>query len=506
MSLVAAAELCGNDAVAKLNPARRAALGQYMTPAPVGQFMAGLFTNLSGAARILDPGAGAGLLTAALVERLCAASAQPQSATLAAWEIEPAFLSPLRQLRQAALAQLQACRIAAAGNDDDLYPADFLLSSGVTAPAGFSPDSGNDGGYTQVIMNPPYHKIAAASAHRAALRQAGLETSNLYAGFMYRAAQQLQPGGEMVALVPRSFCNGPYFKDFRRQFFGMMGLRQLHIFERRDALFRDAGVLQENIILHAVKGKPPAQVKITVSPGADLAGGVTRRMADYSAVIHPTDPDCFVHIPAQYDDPDIAARLAGLPASLSDLGLAVSTGPVVDFRLREFLCARPEAETAPLLYPAHFPGGLTEWPRAMKKPNAIRVTAQSRRWLWANRGHFVVTRRFSPKEERRRIVAAVYPGHLPGELIAFENHLNVYHADRQGFAPDLAAGLNLYLNSSLVDRYFRQFNGHTQVNAADLRALPYPRRETLEWLGRQAGSAILSPSEIDGLVAGELAR
>lgn len=506
MSLVAAAELCGNDAVAKLNPARRAALGQYMTPAPVGRFMAGLFTNLAGDARILDPGAGAGLLTAVLVERLCAEPAQPPSATLAAWEIEPAFLSPLRSIRQAALAQLQAARIATGGDDDDLYHADFLLRPAAAAPAGFYPDSGIGGGFTQVIMNPPYHKIAAASAHRMALRQAGLETSNLYAGFMYRAAQQLQAGGEMVALVPRSFCNGPYFKDFRRQFFGMMGLRQLHIFERRDALFQGDGVLQENIILHAVKDKPPAQVKITVSPGADLAGIVARRMADYSAVIHPADPDCFVHIPAQYDDPDIAAQLAGLPASLSDLGLAVSTGPVVDFRLREFLCARPEPETAPLLYPAHFPGGLTEWPRAMKKPNAIRITAQSRRWLWANRGHFVVTRRFSPKEERRRIVAAVYPGHLPGELVAFENHLNVYHADRQGFAPNLAAGLNLYLNSSPVDRYFRQFNGHTQVNAADLRALPYPRRETLERLGRQAGGAILSQSEIDRLVAGVLAR
>lgn len=503
MFLVDTAELCGGAAVSKLNPARRAALGQYMTPAPVGRFMAGLFANSSGAVRVLDPGAGAGLLTAALVERLCAGPTPPPSAALSAWEIEPALLSPLRQIRQAAVAQLQSYRIETGGH---IYPEDFLLSPAVALPEDLSPDSGNGGGFTHIIMNPPYHKIAAAAPHRAALRRAGLETSNLYAGFMYRAAQQLQTGGEMVALVPRSFCNGPYFKDFRRQFFAMMGLRQLHLFERRDALFQGDGILQENIILHAVKDRPPGQVKITASSGAVFPGSIAQRIVDYSAVLHPSDPDRFVHIPAQYDDPDLAAQLAGRQSSLTALGIAVSTGPVVDFRLREFLCDQPEPGTAPLLYPAHFPGGRTEWPRAMKKPNAIRVAEQSRRWLWPNRGHFVVTRRFSPKEERRRIVAAVYPGHLPGELVAFENHLNVYHADRQGFAPTLAAGLSLYLNSSPVDRYFRQFNGHTQVNAADLRALPYPRRETLERLGRQAGGVILSQPEIDSLVAGELAR
>jgi adenine-specific DNA-methyltransferase len=39
------------------------------------------------------------------------------------------------------------------------------------------------------------------------------------------------------------------------------------------------------------------------------------------------------------------------------------------------------------------------------------------------------------------------------------------------------------LNATAVDDYFRTFNGHTQVNATDLKRLKYPSRETLITLG-----------------------
>ena len=50
---------------------------------------------------------------------------------------------------------------------------------------------------------------------------------------------------------------------------------------------------------------------------------------------------------------------------------------------------------------------------------------------------------------------------------------------------DFAKGLWAYLNSNIVDQYFRQFNGHTQVNAADLRMLRYPSRKQLVAMGKQ---------------------
>ncbi len=69
-------------------------------------------------------------------------------------------------------------------------------------------------------------------------------------------------------------------------------------------------------------------------------------------------------------------------------------------------------------------------------------------------------------------------------LIGIENHLNFFHRKRGGLSTDLARGLTRFLNSSVADRYFRQFNGHTQVNATDLRAFRYPDLSGLEQLGQ----------------------
>ncbi|MGQ0542443.1 MAG: SAM-dependent methyltransferase, partial [Blastocatellia bacterium] len=98
---------------------------------------------------------------------------------------------------------------------------------------------------------------------------------------------------------------------------------------------------------------------------------------------------------------------------------------------------------------------------------------------------YVLVRRFSSKEEKRRIRACVFdPAHLPGyDLIGFENHLNVFHFRKEGLERDLVYGLTAFLNTTAVDKYFRRMNGHTQVNATDLRKLKYPTRFALLQMG-----------------------
>jgi adenine-specific DNA-methyltransferase len=118
---------------------------------------------------------------------------------------------------------------------------------------------------------------------------------------------------------------------------------------------------------------------------------------------------------------------------------------------------------------------------------------------------YVLVRRFSAKEEPRRVVAAVYdPARLECESVGFENHLNYFHQDGRGVGMRLTRGLAAFLNSTIVDQYFRQFSGHTQVNATDLRNMRYPTREQLERMGAVIGDVFPDHAAIDALVAREL--
>jgi len=125
-----------------------------------------------------------------------------------------------------------------------------------------------------------------------------------------------------------------------------------------------------------------------------------------------------------------------------------------------------------------------------KKPNAILCNEETQKWLYPN-GFYTVVRRFSSKEERRRIVASVVDPAVFDEAkyLGLENHLNVFHCDKKPLSEKLARGLAVFLNSTAVDDNFRRFSGHTQVNATDLKLMKYPSSLSGLKLPNRNGSA-----------------
>jgi len=87
------------------------------------------------------------------------------------------------------------------------------------------------------------------------LYSAGIEVANLYAAFVWLSVRLLEPNGQIVAITPRSFCNGPYFKKFRVALLDMLNLKHIHVFTSRNKAFGDDNVLQENIIYYAIRNK-----------------------------------------------------------------------------------------------------------------------------------------------------------------------------------------------------------------------------------------------------------
>jgi len=477
----------------------RSSIGQFLTPVTIARFMASLFERERENVRILDAGAGVGVLFAACVEALVSGRRHPFSIEAVAYENDRRVLPELDETMKRCETICKEVGIFFRG---EVRAEDFVAAAIAQTEEGLFAIKGDR--FTHAILNPPYKKINGQSVTRRLLDSAGTEVSNLYAAFVWLTARMLEPGGELVAITPRSFCNGPYFRRFRISLLDMISLRRIHVFESRKKAFGDDDVLQENVIYYAIRGEQkPERVVVSSSEGGDF-DKASSRSVPYEHVVLPGDRDAFIRLVLNDSDDSVMERMRDFATSLDQLGLDVSTGRVVDFRAREYLRPLPEDGTAPLIYPCHFEDGFVNWPlESGKKPNAIVALAQTRDLLVAT-GYYVLTKRFSAKEERRRVVAALYDPHrIEAPLVGFENHLNYFHARGKGLPPDLAKGLTLYLNSSLFDKYFRLFSGHTQVNATDLRKMRYPSREQLLRLGSHVKHRIPDQETVDMILEKE---
>ena len=484
---------------------RRAALGQFMTPAVVAEFMASMLdvavppTEL----RLLDAGSGTGMLTAAAVAEFCSRpeNKRPSTIHVTAWEIDD-FFEPLLQYT------LQRCGEICQEHDVqftwDLRCEDFISSAADIIGNNALPTGSEIAPFHVAILNPPYRKLNGSSIERTRLDGLGMGTSNMYSAFVWLALELLQIGGEIVAITPRSFMNGTYFRDFRQALIRQLSFRRIHIYDARHATFSTDGVLQENVVFHGVRGVTPGSVSVTTSYGPHDTG-MTERVIERSELIFPDDKQFLIRVVPDENAARITRGMGELNNRLSDLGISVSTGRVVGFRTKERLRTDVKAGDAPMILPRHCRNGFVVWPQQGENiPNALSVSGPDDDLVLPS-GWYVLVNRFSAKEDRRRIVASLFdPGNVDAPFVAFDNKLNVLHSSNSGLPEMLAKGLTAFFNSTVVDSYFRQFSGHTQVNAGDLRTLRFPDAGALVGLGQKVDGKTLAPYVIDSLLSQEI--
>lgn len=480
----------------QINQSHKIEMGQFLTPDSIARFMANMFDFELSEISLLDAGAGAGSLLAAVVFELCQRQKKPKRIHITAYEIDTILIDSLEKTLEYCNT---ACDQLGISFTYRIYQSDFIESVVNLLQYPLFADSITTQ-FTHAILNPPYFKINSQSKYRLLLRSIGLETTNIYTGFIFAAIQLLKTNGQLVAITPRSFCNGLYFREFRQFFLENMALDKIHLFDSRQEVFSDDNILQETVITHSHKqSKTPNNILISSSINAEDDLILSHHVC-YSDVIHPQDQDKFIHIIADDLNQQIVEQMKQFSCTIQDLGLNVSTGKVVDFRIKPYLKLNPEEGTVPLIYPTHFDDGYIKYPKKTKKCQAIVLAKETTNLLIPNE-HYVLTKRFSTKEEKKRVVAVVYDAtKIDTSSIGFENHLNYFHQQGHGLNLTLVKGLTAYLNSSLVDSFFRLFNGHTQVNATDLRNLKYPTLEQLCLLGQQIEVEFPNQSEIDKLI------
>jgi len=473
------------EALSRLDAADQARLGQFFTPHLAANLIASMpIIPAKGKLRILDPGAGSGSLAAALIARILA-ERPDLDVSLVAVEVDEAVAAFLADT----LSDIEtAAKASGTSVTTNLVVGDYIQ---------IAESLGGD--FDIVIMNPPYAKIAADSPYRALMMDRGVLAPNLYAAFMALALMNLKLGGQLVAITPRSFTNGTYFSQFRGWLLDRLALDRIHVFASRSTVFSDTGVLQENIILSGSVGGAPNVVALSTSTGHD--DEVLTISVAASDIVRSDDPNRFIRIPSAEGDKVTVDLMSALPADLAALGVKVSTGRVVDFRSRDNLITEQSDDCYPMVYPASFKHGAIVHPHAAGKAQWFRPLNDKDVRMLVPSGVYVLIKRFSAKEERRRLVAGVWSPEENGDsAIAFDNKTNFLHIGGAGLDKELALGFSFWLNSTVVDDYFRTFSGHTQVNAGDLRSMRFPDLETLRALGRGKTYELPAQDEIDDVV------
>lgn len=465
-----------NQYIDKMPKKERKKYGQFFTSMETARFMAGLY-NISenmDKVKVLDAGAGSGVLACAFVERLESLEFV-KDVELTCYENDSNVL-PLLQ------SNLAFCKDHSSKNITiniltDNYILSQYLDFNYMIGGNLNPIK-----YDFVIGNPPYMKIPKDAPEATAMPTICYGAPNMYFIFASMGLFNLKEEGEMVYIIPRSWTSGAYFKRFREYFLTEGKIQHIHLFVSRNKVFDKEDVLQETIIVKVKKTYViPKEVTITSSKSNYDFGNLTSLTVPYSLVV--SGADYYVYLVTDKKEVEVLERLHRFDKTLPDIGLKMKTGLTVDFRNRDILRDEEEEGAIPLFYSQHIKQGKVQFP--IQKEHEYVITDQ--RGLMQDNKNYLFVKRFTAKEEARRLQCGMYLAKdFPQyRKISTQNKINFIDGILTEMSECLVYGLYVLFNSTLYDEYYRILNGSTQVNSTEINAMPVPALESIQEMGKR---------------------
>ena len=473
------------DFLKEMPKAIRKKKGQFFTSMETARYMAGMFdlSSLPEEINILDPGTGSGILSAALVERLNL-EASVQRIHLTCYEID----TEIRPLLQENLARIQ--EMSTIPLESELLEENYILSQQHDFKEDFLAVE-KQKKYDLIIANPPYLRVMRNDAAAAAMPEVVHGAPNMYFLFAAMSLFNLKNNAEMVYIIPRSWTSGLYFHHFRKYLLTNGKLVQIHLFVSRDKVFKEEEVLQETMIIKVKKTvKEPEFVNLTSSQSSNDFKETTSFCVPYSSVV--AGKDLYVFLPTSLEEMDVIHKIHRYTHTLPEEGLRMRTGIVVDFRQWDELRKEPGEHIVPLFYSQHIRDGRVHHHSSGKEYDWI---VDAKPGLIQKNKNYVFCKRFTAKEERRRLQCGVYLSEDYPEYasIGTQNKINyVDLLDGSYMDAQTAYGVYALLNSTLFDQYYRVLNGSTQVNSTEINSIPVPPFAKI----RQIGERVLASGDL----------
>jgi len=471
----------------------RKILGQYFTGLIVSNYMASLVIKpKSKTIRILDAGAGTGILTASTALHCLGMGCKTVHAVL--YELDCEAVVSLEQTLK--IVQNKFCKQLGTFTYE-ICCEDFVLAR---------PDKKeNIQPFDISVINPPYFKYSAKdSPYAKAVADLYHGDPNIYASFMAVVMASMKAGGQMVTITPRSFTNGLYFKGFREYLLTESALSLIHIFKHRDKVFNndDSSVLQENIICYLVKGSNTNTITVRSSDCDISINHADEKQYPVNLIVDSSNNQRLIRIPESACAAVILQKAETFKTTFEGAGYFISTGRVVEHRTRQYITKETRTKNTVPLYRPHNVTPLTAtWTGNHRKDVSFSLNEDHDKHMIKN-GTYVLLKRFSSKDEKQRLVASVHLAKMHYcEWIGFGNKTNYIGVLSGELSTIEAYGLAAVLNSSFMDKYFRCISGNTQVNATEIRVMKFPSRDQVKEIGEQAQKLMLfETAKIDLIV------
>ena len=473
---------------------KRKKKGQFFTSVETARFMADMFDlgNSKGCLSVLDPGAGTGILSIAFLERLMSVSSDI-NVSLTCYETDPEVLPVLKSNLEYAQNEYPK-RIEYRVIEDD-----YILSQSNDFEENLLATE-NPTKYDYVIANPPYLRVMRNHPAAMSMPKVVHGAPNLYFLFAAMSLFNLKKEAEMVYIIPRSWTSGAYFKAFREYLLTEGKIEQIHLFVSRDKVFNAEEVLQETMIIKVRRSnRKTKDVLITSSNSCNDFADITRLMVPYDAVV--SGEDLYVYLPTSDEEIEVIKKINTYHTTLPDEGLKMKTGIVVDFRQWDELRKEPGDHILPLFYSQHIRDGRVNHQPSGKEFDWI---IDEKPGLIQKNKNYVFIKRFTAKEERRRLQCGVYsPSDFKEyKFIGTQNKINfVDRVDGSEMDAQTTYGVYALLNSTLFDMYYRILNGSTQVNSTEINNIPVPPANMIKKIGeRVLVTADLSTDNCDRII------
>lgn len=450
--------------------------GQFFTSMETAQYMASLFviSEQQESISILDAGAGSGILSCAMIERLEKVEKIKQI-ELTCYETDENVLPLLKE--NLLFMQMQSCKRLCINIITDNY----ITSQSLDFNYSFGRDESAKK-YDLVIGNPPYMKIPKDAPEAISMSSICYGAPNLYFLFSAMSLFNLKDNGEMVYIIPRSWTSGAYFKRFREYFLSEGKLIHIHLFSSRNKVFEQENVLQETIIVKVQKiSIKPDVVTITATNSNQDFEDCKSMVVPYDLVV--SGDEQYVYLVTTEEEIAVLDKVQKWNKTLPELGLRMKTGLTVDFRNRDVLRDEEEKGAIPLFYSQHIKQGEVLFP--IQKEKQYIVT--ERKGLIQKNRNYLFVKRFTAKEESRRLQCGVYLAKKFPQYqnISTQNKINFIDGILTEMSECLVYGLYVLFNSTIYDEYYRILNGSTQVNSTEINAMPVPELAIIQEMGRR---------------------